>query len=129
MSLKFRSLNFRNLNFRSLSCEDAEKEIIYNNLMMTRYYLGVKYFPKGINHEGDFPSSNFPNVLFPMRQLSKGYIRHLEAPQSAMGGQALRLRWARGPSVATRTFGRLPVGKIPFGNCRYVKCHWEGNSN
>ena len=99
------------------------------------WVLFQRHFPKG-----DFLNDNFPSVQFP-----KGQVRPSEAPQAAMEGLALRLGWARGLSAAARpgcgggtsaaarndlgsyclrncTFGKLPLGKIPFGSTQHLFC-------
>ena len=97
-----------------------------NRTILSRVGLGarlqysVRYFPKGIFPSDNFPSGNFPNVQFLRRQLPKGYVRPSEAPQAAIGGRAMRLRWAWLPSAAAKigwgpiTFGKLPLGKNPL---------------
>ena len=54
-------------------------------------YFPKRHFPKGDFPSDNFPCGNFPNVQFTERQLSHGWVRPSDVPQSAMGDQALRL--------------------------------------
>ena len=58
----------------------------------------------GIFHKGDFPSDNKPRVAIYLVATSQrlGMASPSEAPQATMGGQVLRLRFARGPGAEAR---------------------------
>ena len=81
--------------------------------------LCSRYYPKGFFPNGNFPRvfsqmCNFPSGNFPKVRL--GPLRR----RRKNGGPALRLGWASGPSVETRTGGpsvaartlKLPLGKL-----------------
>ena len=60
-------------------------------------------FPKAFSL-GRLSNDNFPNVLFPNRQLPKGEVRPSEAPQAAVGGgSSAAARMGYEPSAAART--------------------------
>ncbi len=94
-------------------------------LIVLHRYFSEGIFPRAtsqvtISQVAIFQMYNFQNVQSPKRQLPKGWLRPSEAPQAAIGGRAMRLRWAWLPSAAAKigwgpiTFGKLPLGKNPL---------------
>ena len=79
--------------------------------------LSQRHFPKGDLQSDNFPSENFPKVrLGPLSQ----------APQAAIGGRALRLGRARGPSSAAKTGWGTSAWEIShLGSCQLGKYPWE----
>ena len=75
------------MNLRGKSIKKKEKKPFLFDILLIIFPPGhqksdVRYFFKGF-----FPSGNFPNVKFPKRQLSKGYVRPSDAPQTAIGAE------------------------------------------
>ena len=95
----------------------------------------VKYFPKGIYLQVDFPSINFLNGNFPNVQYPKGQVRPSKAPQAAIGAEccgqdgievlAPQLEQARGRALWLGQTWENVFGKLP----NILKITWTVPSN